>query len=75
MKRSYRNLGQAYGDWSDQLALDGIHHSLQSIVRPQLLVNVMKVVPEGAGAYVQRAGDVGRALAFRKKSQHLFLLL
>jgi len=47
------------GRKSDQFALDGIHHSFQPIMSPQLLVDVMEVVPERAGAYVQRAGDVG----------------
>jgi hypothetical protein len=67
MKRSYRNLGQVYGDWSDQLALNGIHDSFQPVVGSQLLVDVMEVVSEGAGAYVQRARDVSRALAFCKE--------
>ena len=47
MKRSYRNLGQMYGDWSDQLALNGIHDCLQAVVRAELLVDMVKVIAEG----------------------------
>jgi hypothetical protein len=50
MKRSYRNLGQVYGDWSDQLALNGIHDGLQAVVSAEFLVDVVKVITEGLWA-------------------------
>ncbi len=75
MKRSYRNLGQVYGDWSDQLALDGVHDCLQAIVGAEFLVDMVKVIPEGLRANSQRVCNIIAVLAFGEQAQDMLLLL
>ncbi len=75
MKRSYRNLGQLYGDWSDQLALDGIHDRLQAIVSAEFLVDMVKVIAEGLRANSQRVCSITAVLAFGEQAQDMLLLL
>ena len=75
MNRSYRNLGQVYGDWSDQLALNGIHDCLQAVVSSEFLVDMVKVIAEGLRADSQRVCNIIAVLAFGEQAQDMLLLL
>ena len=75
MKRSYRNLGQVYDDWSDQLALDGIHDCLQAVVSPEFLVDMVKVIAQGLRADSQRVCNIIAIRAFREQAQDVLLLV
>lgn len=75
MKHSYRNLGQVYGDWSDQLALDGVHYSLQPVVSAEFLVDMVKVIAQGLRADSQRVCNIIAVLAFGEQAQDMLLLL
>ena len=75
MKRSYRSLGQVYGDWSDQLALNGVHDCLQAVVSAEFLVDVVKVIAEGLRANSQRVCNIVAVLTFGEQAQDVLLLV
>ena len=75
MKRSYRNVGLLYGGLLDELPLNGIHDSFQAAVGAELLVNMVKVIPEGLWADPQSVGNIITILAFREQAQDMLLLL
>ena len=74
MKHSYRNLGQVYGDWSDQLALNGIHDCFQAVVSAEFLVDMVKVIAEGLRADAENASNLITILALCEPAEDVFFL-
>lgn len=62
------------GDWSDQLALDGIHDCLQAVVSAEFLVDMVKVIAEGLRANSQSVCNFIAILAFGEQAQDMLLL-
>src|SRR6476646_1134403 len=58
----------------DQSALNGVHYRFQSIVSPQLLVDVVKVIAQGLKANLEALRNFGGVLSGGKEPQNLRLL-
>jgi hypothetical protein len=50
--------GNSWGMSSDELSLQGVHNRFQTIVRAQLLVDVVQVVAQGLQADTQSLRDL-----------------
>jgi hypothetical protein len=59
----------------DQLPADPMEHRLESVVRSELLVDVVKVIPKRLGTYSELSGDVPGVLTFRKAAEHAMFLV
>src|SRR5437667_8481978 len=59
----------------DQLPPNGVNDGLEPVMRAQLLIDVVEVIPQRLGADVQIVHDVRGALAFGEASQYPVFLV
>lgn len=59
----------------DQFSADRVDYGLESVVRAELLIDVVKVIPECLRTDLQGAHDVRRALAFGEVPKHSMFLI
>ena len=62
------------GEELDQSALNGVHYRFQSIVSPQLLVDVVKVIAQGLKANLEALRNFGGVLSGGKEPHNFRLL-
>jgi hypothetical protein len=59
----------------NQFPPNSVDDGLESVVRAQLLIDVVEVIPQRLGTDVQIAHDVSRVLAFGEASQDALFLV
>ena len=59
----------------DEFPLDGVRYGLKPIVRVQLLVDMVEMVPQSLKRDSQLARNLGGILAYGKHAQNLFFLV
>jgi hypothetical protein len=67
--------GTGVRDWSDQLALNGIHDCFQAVVSAEFLVDMVEVIAECLRANSQRVCNIVAVLAFGEQAQDVLLLV